>query len=303
MRTMLKSICRLVGRACVIGMVCLPMTECLGQATRAETSQTEGAKEPVLFYWSALPMGFTNFGDELSAKIVSRMIGYPVATTTSRWYGRDTGKTKLLALGSVLITAEEGDAIWGTGVKESFEDTNPARYRFKQLDVRAVRGPLTRAFLLAMGIFCPEIYGDPALLMPRLFPEFKRASHPSKPYSIVVHYADDKYFQGVEHVISAKEDWNVVVEKILDSSFIISTSLHGVIVAEAFGIPARYLRISGKEKLFKFQDYYLGTQRPNFTYAKSVAEALQLGGEEPPTFDEKALYESFPFELYSKVKG
>lgn len=245
-------------------------------------------------------MGFTNFGDELSEKIVSRMVGYPVVTTTSRWYGRDTGKRKLLALGSILVTAEEGDIIWGTGVKEPFEEVAPSRYRFKNLDVRAVRGPLTRAFLLTMGIACPEVYGDPALLIPRLFPEFQRAKKPSRPYSIVVHYADDQYFQGMENVISAKEKWDVVVEKILDSAFVISTSLHGIIVAEAFGIPARYLRISGKEKLFKFKDYYSGTKRPHFTYALSVVEALKLGGETPPQFDAIALYNAFPFEAYSK---
>lgn len=255
---------------------------------------------PVLYYWSARPLGFTNFGDELSEKIVSRIIGYPVTTTTSRWYGRDTGKKKFLALGSVLVIAEEGDIVWGTGVKEALDATNASRYRFKTVDVRAVRGPLTRAFLLAMGIPCPEIYGDPALLIPQLFPEFKRKQNPTRAYSIVVHYGDEKYFKKMKNTISVKEDWRIVIEKILDSEFIISTTLHGIVVAEAFGIPARYLRVNEKEKLFKFQDYYLGTKRTSFTYAKSLAEALELGGEMPPQYDAAALYNAFPFDCYSK---
>ena len=65
---------------------------------------------------------------------------------------------------------------------------------------------------------------------------------------------------------------------ILDSSFVISSSLHGIIISEAYGIPARIIRpddfFADKfwqyEPLFKYEDYYYGTGRSNFTYANNI---------------------------------
>ena len=68
------------------------------------------------------------------------------------------------------------------------------------------------------------------------------------------------------------------IRAILDSEFVISTSLHGLVLADAYGIPARMLRITENEPLFKYQDYYEGTGRSTFTFATSVEEALTMGG-------------------------
>ena len=81
----------------------------------------------------------------------------------------------------------------------------------------------------------------------------------------------------------------------------ISSSLHGIVVAEAYGIPARYLRVTENEYIIKYQDYYLGTNRTHFQFAASVEEALLLGGEEPGSCDLEKLYDAFPFEYWPKV--
>ncbi len=86
--------------------------------------------------------------------------------------------------------------------------------------------------------------------------------------------------------------------KILNSKFVISSSLHGIIIAEAYGIPARLLRITENEPLLKYQDYYIGTNRPNFKFALSVEEALKMGGEPPFECDLEKLYEAFPREFW-----
>ena len=77
----------------------------------------------------------------------------------------------------------------------------------------------------------------------------------------------------------------------------IASSLHGIVVAEAYRILV-LLRITENEPLFKYRDYYLGTGRKNFSYAKSIGEALQMGGEPLPVFDLKKLFDSFPFDKY-----
>lgn len=247
-----------------------------------------------LCYWQGY--SYTNFGDYLSKVVVERMINQPVSI-----YQKTKTKDvrKLLAIGSIVSLADDNDVVWGSGIKGG-GSLSLNKYRFKTLDVRAVRGPITRNFLKKnFNINCPEVYGDPALLLPVLFPEFKRPKNPAYEYVIIPHYSELSLFPTNQpNVISTLDPWDTVVRKILNSKFVISSSLHGVIVAEAFGIPARLLRNTAREPLLKFKDYYLGTQRPHFKIARSIEEALQMGGEPPMMCDLKKLYESFPFEFW-----
>lgn len=256
-----------------------------------------------LYYWDARTwQDFTNFGDILSEKIVERMVGHRIATTLNNSLLTECGKRKLLALGSIVHMAEDNDVIWCSGINGKHPDkTDKKFYRFTQLDVRAVRGPLTRQFLMDMGINCPEVYGDPALLLPRLFPEFKKSENPSREYVIIPHYSDEHLFANHPNLLTVKEDWDEVIRQVLDSKFVIASSLHGVIVAEAFGIPTRYLKVSDEEPLFKYADYYYGTNRHEFKFAITVEEALLMGGEPLPECDLDKLVQSFPFELYPKA--
>lgn len=244
-----------------------------------------------LYYWQAKQ--FTNFGDFLSLKLVERIVGGEVAAVSHIYKAQ-----KMLAIGSVLIMARTDDVVWGTGMNGKRLDLD--LYKFKNLDVRAVRGPLTKAFIEEnFSIEVPETFGDPALLIPHFFPEFKKVSHPKREYIVIPHYSEAELFSDEDpNIVYPDEPWRIIVRKILDSKFVISSSLHGIIIAEAFGIPARYLRITDHEPLFKYTDYYAGTGRDTFTYATSVEEALQMGGEPPFICDLMKLYQSFPFEYW-----
>jgi len=251
------------------------------------------AEEPALCYWDARPqLGFANFGDALSQILVERMLGKPIRIASQPI----TERNKLLGMGSILHYAQDHDVIWGTGVNGKSPEK---AYQFTTLDVRAVRGPLTRDFLLKRGIPCPEIYGDPTLLIPMYFPEFQKPINPEHEYIIIPHFSDEHLFTGSPHLVSAKEPWNIVIEKILNSKFVISSALSGIIVAEAFGIPARLLQIENKsntEDLFKYKDYYYGTNRYDFRYANSVEQALEMGGEILPVCDLEKLAQAFPYD-------
>jgi pyruvyltransferase len=251
---------------------------------------------PLYYYDARIDHDFTNFGDILSEKVVEKMVGHPIKTTFNPFYHKHRHGKKLFAIGSILHQIENEDVIWGSGINGNYLD--PSWYRVRSLDIRAVRGPCTRNFLLNMGFSCPEVYGDPALLIPFLFPEFKRSDHPSYEYIIIPHFSDPFFCLTDPHVVSVKDDWKAVIARILDSRLVISSSLHGLIVAEAFGIPARYLRVSENESLFKFQDYYYGTQRFDFKFATSVEEALEMGGEPPVQCDVELLMKSFPFDQF-----
>lgn len=154
-----------------------------------------------------------------------------------------------------------------------------------------------------MDLECPEVYGDPTLLLPKLFPEFQKPSSPSIDYIVIPHFSDEELFRHLPNMVSVKEDWRVVVSKILDSKFVISSALSGVIVAEAFGIPARLIISPNEhntETIFKYSDYYYGTNRFNYHFATSVEEALEMGGEPMPECDLERLLEAFPYDLFDQ---
>lgn len=235
--------------------------------------------------------GRINFGDCLANIVVDRVL---MAGGRTR-HDETVVAKRLLAIGSVLHFAESGDVIWGSGVNGKIPKQ---MHRFESLDVRAVRGPLTADFLVKRGIQVPKIYGDPGLLIPHLFPRFvKRTAN--REYSFVPNLHDLVASRQQPNTLSPLWGWNVVIDHIIRSKFIVASSLHGLVIAEAYGIPARYVRLSPSEDIFKYQDYYYGTGRENFTFATSVKEALEMGGMPPPIFDHQRLLDAFPWDLWS----
>lgn len=254
-----------------------------------------------LFYWQEKWRGrtFVNFGDYLSLKLVERIVNNPLRTYTK---AHKTVEKKMLGTGSIISFASDHDIVWGSGINGKLLKSK--HYKFNDLEIRCVRGPLTRQFITEhLHIYCPEIYGDPALLFPYFFPEFTRKENPSYDYIIIPHYSEEDDFpkEDWDNVVFSTDPWDEVVAKILDSRFVISSSLHGVIIAEAYGIPARLLRVSNNEPLFKYLDYYSGTGRPNFSYATTINEAFEMGGEPPFQCDLEKIYEVFPFEYWSET--
>lgn len=246
-----------------------------------------------LYYWQK-GKRTENFGDRLSLELVSR-----IAKTKIGYASCNSRHKKLLAIGSILRCAKNNDVIWGSGVNG--KSTDPKLYHFDTLDIRAVRGPLTRKFIQNnFHINCPEIYGDPALLLPYFFHEFKKPAQPLYPYIIIPHYSEKRLFPKSKfpNVVYPTEPWDVVVHKIVNSGFVISSSLHGIVVAEAYGIPARLLKVTNHEPLFKYTDYYYGTKRFDFKYATSVEQALEMGGEPPAQCNLHKLYKAFPKEFW-----
>lgn len=239
-----------------------------------------------LFWWRD-QSGKQNFGDELSAIIVERILGKPVRKASVH-------ERKILCIGSILHFATENDVVWGSGING--KHLHIENYHFHNLDIRSVRGPLSRSLLKSIGINAPAIYGDPALLFPRFFPEFQK--NPVRDYVIVIHSSEESRVPRRDNIVFSTDPWKEVIQKIIESKFVISTSLHGLIIAEAYGIPARLLRMTQNEPLFKFEDYYLGTGRREFRYAKTIKQALEMGGENPPICDLNKLLEVFPYDLF-----
>ena len=264
---------------------------------------------PDLFSWNPRPYVFSgrlrrvlplrrrsrvnNFGDLLGPVVVehlARSAGIDLATPRV-----GDGRT-LFSVGSVLHFAQNGDVLWGTGRNGKIE---AERHVFTSLDVRAVRGPRTAAFLRERGITAPEIYGDPGLLVPEVFPHLREiAAAPTREVSIVPNLHDFPRYRDVPGVVNPQWELATVLEHIAASSLVVGSSLHGIVVAEALGIPARLIAPEHEDP-FKYHDYYEGTGRRSFTPAADVASAVSAGGEEPPSLDLAPLREAFPADLWA----
>lgn len=242
-----------------------------------------------LVYWTP-GAGEQNFGDYLSSVIVTKILadaGLFLSQAVPR-------PARLLAIGSILHMARDGDTVWGSGVNGLMK---VERHRFTRLDVRAVRGPRTRDFLQERGIAVPEVYGDPGLLIGHLLPHW-HGTVKTRRYAFVPNMHDLPLTRGWPNVVSPFDPWNLCIDEIVRSEFVIASSLHGLVIAEAYGIPARYVRLSETEGLFKYEDHVLGTGRPQLEFARSIDEALEMGGMSPPKFDAAKLLAAFPFDLW-----
>lgn len=178
---------------------------------------TTGRKIKV-WAWSE---GVNNFGDELGPVILAKL-GYDVERVP------DIEDAEVLACGSLLENAathaQPGAIVWGSGLMHG------SHADLSHLDVRAVRGQLTAA---ACGL-ADVALGDPGALVPLLWPRPARRIG----LGVVRHYIDDRPYPWADAEISAAEPVDEVIEFIGSCRRVASSSLHGLIVAAAWGIPA-----------------------------------------------------------------
>jgi pyruvyltransferase len=240
-----------------------------------------------------LPIGrpVNNFGDLLGPIVVGRILARNQIDL-----GDARRDCTLLSVGSVLHWARDEDVVWGSGVNGKVSHD---LYKFSSLDVRAVRGPLTRAFLAERGIDAPSVYGDPGLLLPLLAPELLVPPHQGEhAVTIVPNFNDFLEYRTEPCVLDPRAPLEVCLRRIAGSRFVAGSSLHAIVIAESLGIPARVIN-SKVEHPFKYEDYYLGTGRTGVEAAASIGDAIEMGGRELPSFDADRLIRAFPLDLWN----
>lgn len=213
----------------------------------------------------------SNFGDLLGPIVVDLL-----RQREGIAEGSAKGRSRtLFSVGSVLHEARDGDVVWGSGMNGK---KRPEQHEFSKLDVRAVRGPRTAAFLRGMGVEVPDVYGDPALLLPVLMPEMADWTQQKKRrIAVVPNFNERGRFADVEGYIDPLGDPFAIIREIAASERVVGSSLHGLVLAEALGIPAVGFA-SGVELPFKYEDYFAGTGRgaDDVVMATDLPQALRL---------------------------
>lgn len=236
-----------------------------------------------------------NLGDWLALPIYDFM--------TSKYHldkNKKVGKTKhLYTIGSLIMMGHQNATIWGSGILNSEQAASIGqRTAYRVLDPRCVRGPETLQKLKENGIDVSKCkIGDPGVLMPLIYQPKEYES--KREYSVLIHKNLRK--EKVENEIEIlTDDWKKTIDEIYNSKLIISSSLHGIILAEAYGVPAIMLNKIEKNDRFKYDDYYHSTGRYNYPVCSTIEEALQMPVPEVPDLSQlqQNLLESFPTDLW-----
>ncbi|MBS4041261.1 MAG: polysaccharide pyruvyl transferase family protein [Flavobacteriales bacterium] len=216
-----------------------------------------------LFWWSK--SNKDNFGDILTPYIAKKIsnsqiikVSHPMHFIYRRWIKH------YVCVGSIINTASTNSIVWGSGIIHNNQNIRRAKFL-------AVRGPRTHQRIKELGYQINNVYGDPALILPLIF---KPTVNQFKKIGIVPHIVD---FNIVNNVDLSLDNYTIVnlltnnieqtVKAICINEKVISSSLHGLIVAHAYGIPALWVKFSdnlaGDDT--KFYDYLESVQIFNYT--------------------------------------
>lgn len=194
-------------------------------------------------------VGHPNFGDDINPYFFQRLLGRPVR------FVRRT-EAHILGIGSVLNASASVSVVVGSGLlaPELAPGHSVAR-------IVSLRGHLTAE---AIG-FDPGYYGDPAVLVSRLFP---RQQTGMCRLGVIPHHTRAAVCRRLigRDTLFIDPAWHPlkVLDAINQCCGILSQSLHGLVIADAYGIPNGWLApeegmIGGE---FKFADYYGTTRDP-----------------------------------------
>ncbi|MEM7437986.1 MAG: polysaccharide pyruvyl transferase family protein [Pseudomonadota bacterium] len=210
------------------------------------------------WWWNGKP----NYGDVLNPYILQHVSGRPVEHA-------GTKRAEVFAIGSILQVVRKrivdgGDPayVWGSGMM------HPMKRDFAgQVAFTLVRGPLTATTLMLDDL----PHGDPGLLVGEALGigEVKKTHR----YGLIPHWMHTERDE-VRQLLDAlpgsclidmrSEDVHATTEAIASCEMILSSGLHGLIVADALGVPNLWVdsgRI-GDTTPFKFFDYALSVGRP-----------------------------------------
>lgn len=291
---------------------------------------------------------YLNLGDALSPVMVSFLSGLPVRHVAAK-----SEQTRLAAVGTIGHMFQGGEvSFWGTGTSphlnpnQSNADKVPySRPRDTRITVYATRGPFTRRVLLPEAT-APGIYGDPLWLLPRFhsapvekryelgvilhLSELADRNYQAHPKQDHVRYEIEPSDAGTVRLINTVTAPTVNalrerLDEILACKRIVSTSLHGMVFAESYGIPCLYFSprasqagvghvdLTAEDGIdLRFNDLYRGLGQTSLDVwyqprrQKTNWDALIRAIDQtwhPKTLDEEALIEAFPLPISPLGKG
>lgn len=247
-----------------------------------------------LYYWNDMP----NFGDRLNEDVCRFLSGSdPVWASPKRCNAAFIGsilekfiyRRKRWTADALWIKYFRSKVdVWGSGFIKDPESSDERLMR--RLNIRAVRGKITleRLRKLTGNALDNVAIGDPGLLASRLFPAKKA---PFRVCGIIPHHAELAEIKRSNEIVAIERESGIlldstvkamplferlaksipgavvlnpesapktVIGRISECEAVLSSAMHGLIVADSFGIPN--IRVVASNSLmggdYKFKDYY-----------------------------------------------
>jgi hypothetical protein len=252
-----------------------------------------------LHWWKAEP----NFGDAINPLVVAHVSGRTVEHCGAR-------KADLFAIGSMMQVVKRTQkeprqngallAVWGTGL------LNPVFGHdfLDNIEVALLRGPVTAALLKVQH----KRFGDPGLLIDQVLPF---SGTRSDRIGVVPHYTQIEDPALLDFVasdaalvlIDPRDDPAQVCFQIAACAHVFASSLHGLIVADAYGVPNTWITPEGQSWL-KYLDYAASVGRRDMLAPSTPAQAKARTGRQIDYVEgieaaRAALLDSFPKRLKS----
>lgn len=226
-------------------------------------------KTTLKVYYAKVP----NMGDLLNVMIITKLFGYKVTRhtfLTGELSAIGSGLGQFMLHKNPLIACIQriigyifpNVTIWGTGFICNNDKDTPF-YR-KNMHFAAVRGELSKKrveSIIGKALNIPT--GDAGILSSYLL---NKPIEKTYRVGIIAHYKEQEepvFKELINHYdnsifIDVKQHPSVVIEQISKCEYIISSSLHGLIIADSFHIPNIHIIVSDKllGDGFKFDDYY-----------------------------------------------
>ncbi|MBW3138189.1 polysaccharide pyruvyl transferase family protein [Ferrimonas balearica] len=218
-----------------------------------------GTKALPLCWWFNPEPG--NFGDWLSPYIVSKIMKRNVKLVSPAQVNNQKSKY-LVSTGSIAKFANEHAVVLGSGIsREETELSAEAKYL-------SVRGPLTADVLSKQGGQAPDVFGDPAIVMPKLLPMPKVEKNGR--VALVRHFShlslDIELAEGMDELSilsSSPSDIEKFIAELNNYSAVVTSAMHCYIICQSYGIPAALVvwdevkeNVAGDG--MKYHDYALG---------------------------------------------
>ena len=219
-----------------------------------------------LSYYNKTPL--PNFGDDLSPALIKHLTGstithakhadaelFGVGSIVGYWASH---KITLRRNITDLLLGRKPLAIWGTGL------IRPKKLVMPRCQVLALRGPLTQQYT---GMKDVPVLADPGILAKELVPT---SSSKHDKIGIIPHYVDKTHPLIMQlrkdpafTIIDVEQACQNVCAEIAACPLVLSSSLHGLVVADSYNIPN--VRLIFTDEIigggFKFLDYALGVER------------------------------------------
>lgn len=240
-----------------------------------------------------------NFGDNLTGYLIEKITGkFPV------YIDMGVKVPKVIGPGSILNWCDGTCMAWTCGIANAGDNINPNTKIF------SVRGPIARERALKCGAKCPDIFGDGGLLLNRFYHPKLNTYLSGSEIGIIPHWRDQ--YDSMDFIekhgfkfINVFDPIEKVADQIVSCYKILSSSLHGIITADSYGVPANRLIVTGKigGDNTKFDDHdlaVLGTKRKTW----NIKDLESLKPEEiykmieipkKPTWDNDKILKARPF--------